>query len=486
MIHADPISQRRLPAALLWTTLLWTALLGVVSTALADDPTAPSIPRLPAGQQLCILPHGYFEPPAAGTESSLDAALALAIDRGMTTASFEFDWPEFERSPETYDLPWFEAQLQQWQARGITHFYVNVSAISIGSVTGPSDLVDPDSPTGYIDGRHVDDPLIVGRFTQMLDQLIPPFLARQGFALSIGNELNVYLAENPDEADHFVNFVAQVRQHVHDTYDGLPVGVILTRQAGLEAEPWQAPIVRNSDYAGYNYYGTDELSAGLEEQVLRSELRTLIATAQGKPLLIQELGVHTALSLGISEEDQAQTAAWMLDELLRHRDTVRWVSWFKMTDFSQPFADAFGELLLEEGTPLWWVNIYKTVLRGMGVCSYDTGQCRPSFDRMIDGLDRNALTVDDLRWVDRQTLQWSAGAIALSFDVARGELTRLREDGGTTGALAQACSQLPGTYVDPALPAPGDGFYYLVRGRGPDLNGSWGNGPREDDTTVCQ
>lgn len=461
----------------------------LVSIALAapswgSDPA--SIPRLPSGQHLSVLPHGYFEDPAPGTESLLDQDLQRAIAKGMSSASFEFDWDEIEPEPETYDLEWFENQLLEWKARGITRFYVNVSAISIGSVAGPPDLVDPSSPTGYVEGRHVDDPLIVGRFTKMLEQMIPVFLEHQGFALSVGNEVNVYLDENPDEAEHYVDFVGEVRDHVRTIAPDLPVGVILTRTAALADEPWHQPILNNSDFAGYNYYAGDELFQAIKSEArVRDEIQTLVAAARSKPILIQELGVNVGPRVGATPEEQAMVTAWMYDELLRHRPQVRWISWFKMTDFSQAFADAWGDLLLAAGEPPWIVDLFKASLRGQGLCSYDTGVCRPAFDRFLEAIDRNALSIDDLAWTDIETLQWSATSSADAFDVARGDLVQLVAAGGASDALARACAQVQSTHVDAEAPVGAGGFYYIVRARGLDLVGSWGAGTRDDDVGVC-
>ncbi|RMH55457.1 MAG: hypothetical protein D6685_13940, partial [Bacteroidetes bacterium] len=99
---------------------------------------------------------------------------------------------------------------------------------------------------------HIDDPVVVGRYLAMLDQVLPIALAHGTFAFGAGHEVNEYLSDHPDEASHFVNFLRAVRDHVRTVDQRLPVGVILTKDAVLD----------ESDLAGYNYYPRARLGHG--------------------------------------------------------------------------------------------------------------------------------------------------------------------------------------------------------------------------------
>ena len=81
-----------------------------------------------------------------------------------------------------------------------------------------------------------------------------------------------------------------------------------------------------------------------------------------------------------------------------------------------------------------------------------------------------------------ETLIWpslaaSAGAGTV-YDVAKGSLAGLAA-AGTSASVALACD-LPATTIDDAsIPAPWDGFYYLVRARNVCGTGSWGKNSNE-------
>ncbi|MDQ7005660.1 MAG: thrombospondin type 3 repeat-containing protein [Acidobacteriota bacterium] len=84
----------------------------------------------------------------------------------------------------------------------------------------------------------------------------------------------------------------------------------------------------------------------------------------------------------------------------------------------------------------------------------------------------------------KSDFSWDAATGAGSYDVASGGLQSLRSS-GYSSASNFSCDQ-PGTSAsDPATPAAGDGFYYVVRGRAGVDTGSWGGADRDAGITAC-
>jgi hypothetical protein len=57
--------------------------------------------------------------------------------------------------------------------------------------------------------------------------------------------------------------------------------------------------------------------------------------------------------------------------------------------------------------------------------------------------------------------------VAAAYDLARGALAQLRASGGDFTAATQACpanDEAATSYLDPAIPAPGSGIWYVTRG----------------------
>lgn len=366
----------------------------VILTAVVGSADVAEIPRLPPGQHLTTLPFGYFEEVSDAARGPLEDLLAEAVARGMRTVAYELDWSEIETGPGVYDLAAFKARLDGWADRGLTLPYLNISVISIGSLGSPADLLDPDDPLRFVDGRRVDDPLIVDRYLAMLDAVVPAFLDRGGWALMAGNEVDDYFKDvDPSEAAHFVRFLEQVRAHVRARWADLPVGVILTSQAVLGDEPWLTPILGATDVAGFNFYaGRPDWTIETDPEVVRGWIRQLAETAGDRPILVQELGAPSSYedrptTIGCTLEQQATLLAAMADEIAAE-PRFRWVSWFKMVPFSDAFADAYVDLVgSEPGVPQWFLDRFREHLRGYGLARFSDGSPKPAWSAFLDALE---------------------------------------------------------------------------------------------------
>jgi hypothetical protein len=366
----------------------------LVLTATGLPAVGSEIPRLPPGQHLTTLPFGYFEAVPDAARGPLEGLLSEAVARGMRTVSYELDWSEIETGPEVYDLDAFEARLDDWAEQGLTLPYLNISAISIGSLGAPADLLDPEDPLRFVDGRRVDDPLIVDRYLAMLDAVVPVLLDHGGWVLMAGNEVNAYFEDvDASEAEHFVRFLEQVRAHVQSSWPDLPVGVILTSQAVFNDQPWLTPILEATDVAGFNFYaGRPDWTVETDPEVVRGWFRQIAEATGDRPILIQELGAPSSYedrptTIGCTLEQQAVLLAAMADEI-GAEPRVRWVSWFKMVPFSNAFADAYVDLIAAEpGVPQWFLDRFREHLRGYGLARFSDGSPKPAWSAFLDALE---------------------------------------------------------------------------------------------------
>jgi len=108
-------------------------------------------------------------------------------------------------------------------------------------------------------------------------------------------------------------------------------------------------------------------------------------------------------------------------------------------------------------------------------------------DLDIGALERPATpaVVSGLRWTGPSAMAWNAVAGAASYDVVKGDLPLLRSSGSFAVSIL-SCLENNGAdtaAVDPAVPAPGGGFYYLVRAAGGTYDCSCPSqvGPRDAD-----
>jgi len=87
---------------------------------------------------------------------------------------------------------------------------------------------------------------------------------------------------------------------------------------------------------------------------------------------------------------------------------------------------------------------------------------------------------------DKQTLSWQADPDSDVYDLLTGKLDELHLDGDFTRATCLVWRQPGTTYVAVDLPVPGDGLYYLVRGKADRCKlGTWGSALRDEARLTC-
>jgi hypothetical protein len=108
-------------------------------------------------------------------------------------------------------------------------------------------------------------------------------------------------------------------------------------------------------------------------------------------------------------------------------------------------------------------------------------------DLDIGALERPAASpvVNGLRWSGPATLAWNAAPGASGYDAVKGDLLLLRSTGSFALSVT-ACLLNNGTgpaAADPAVPDPGEGFYYLARAAGGTYDSACPSqtGPRDAD-----
>jgi hypothetical protein len=83
--------------------------------------------------------------------------------------------------------------------------------------------------------------------------------------------------------------------------------------------------------------------------------------------------------------------------------------------------------------------------------------------RLLIPADAPLPAVDGLHFHDENAMEWTAAKAAIVYDILRGSLAALRADRSIAAASCFANDHPVANHADAATPAPGAGFYYLVR-----------------------
>jgi hypothetical protein len=166
---------------------------------------------------------------------------------------------------------------------------------------------------------------------------------------------------------------------------------------------------------------------------------------------------------------------------------IPWVAW-------GPYLWANGTTPRSDG--LVWLNTDFRYPRGDGTadeCTHPSVHAEDKVAGMLLGFMKSspytpwflapvgpcAIVPDSLRIAsDRQTITWTSTGAPGPFDVARGDLKALRATGGDySGAACRASHVTVPLFIDPSLPPPGAGGWWLARCSG----GTWNDGTQSGD-----
>jgi len=319
-----------------------------------------------------------FNPPA--TADSMAARWNDAINAGMTVSRLQIDWPELEPSPNSYDQTGFEQRLFEMKTQGLQPFLL----ISAYDSDGP---VVPDDLTGL----DFDDPELIQRFNNLMDWVIPMLVEYGGFLISISNEPDNSFGEVPGLNNQILEFLINVKEHIHQINDEMAVTVTFAEGSLDEDKPGITAILAACDVASWNFYGAKSnfknpdpyFYVAQTESEIKSDIQRMLDVSGEKMIVIQELGMYSGnTTLNSSQEIQRKFFEVFFSEMKNH-ERIRAAFNFQLVDWSPEVTQIFNELLEDEGLPRDFVDQFAESLETIGLINYDDGTRKSSWNEFI-------------------------------------------------------------------------------------------------------
>jgi len=290
---------------------------------------------------------------------------------GMQVRRVQLDWIDLEPSPQVYDIEPLEEALDSADGNPV---FVLLAAVDS---EGDTVILPPDLRSTSFSG-------LVDRFKQLLDFILPTIRAHRVFLLSVGNEPDAYLEDNPTELMPMADFVDQARQHVHQTDPDLPVSITLAN-----VFPELAAV---SDVVVFNWYSLNpDLSVSSIDAFVQG-FDDREAIIGDKPYVVQEAGVPAGFdpsTNGGSPELQRELVE-VLVEQLKTRPNFRVAFWFTLVDWSVSTTELLSSTFEDSVDPAF-VTRFEEWLRTGGLLYYEQdGQSdmspRPAWEAFRAGL----------------------------------------------------------------------------------------------------
>lgn len=266
---------------------------------------------------------------------------AVAARQGGVRASHAYlTWGDIETAPGEYDWTVPELLIDTLALEGIRMSAV-VDFIHT-SVPGkvPADL----EGVGFDDARYIE------RASAFAVALAEHFAGQLDY-LMLGNEINIYLAQQPQQVEPYLAAYRAMYTAAKQAQPALPVGTVLAFHEMMRAGDYQLlQRFKVGDFLAYTYYPHapgfryDGPTDGFGEV-----LDAMMAQSGETPFIVVENGWATSATLGGSEESQAEYIRNGFQALEARRGAVERLIWYGLHDGERQLCEQGGLSFFEQG-----------------------------------------------------------------------------------------------------------------------------------------
>ncbi len=295
-----------------------------------------------------------------GSDNNFNNAFAQGQALGMQATSLALTWDDLETAPNTYDPNPNNLAIAESFYPGVnTQISLEINPIDTVKRRMPSDLMS----------LPFDNPIVISRYESLLQWALTQIPDLQLTSLTIGNEVDVYLDNNPSEWPQYITFFQQVSAYARTLRPGLKVGVKGTF-AGMSG-PAQAnmqALNQYSDVVQVTYYPLNTDFSPESPTVVGTDFNTLTGLYPGRSIYLLEAGYPSSTDCSSSEALQSQFIDQVFSAWDAHNDQIKLISFFSLTDLS---PQTVSQLLTYYGisTPC-----FADYLGNLGLITYDGQQ----------------------------------------------------------------------------------------------------------------
>jgi hypothetical protein len=233
-----------------------------------------------------------------------------------------------------------------------------------------------------------DDATVVMRFQNLIDALAAdPASARISHIL-LGNEVDGYLSQHPDEEAAFETLLEAGIDRVHLKLPNAKVATIVTAGGARSSPALIAALNAHTDFVSYTYYPDDGDILGNAPLQMKpiaeidADLQFLADSAGAKPFAFTEIGCSSTTAYASSEDLQAQfvTEVFRIFKPSRDLGQVAFMIYQLIYDYA---PDLCGPYAAAQGVS---PDAICPLMNGAGLRNYSDGTPKKSWNVFLDAL----------------------------------------------------------------------------------------------------
>jgi hypothetical protein len=297
--------------------------------------------------------------------SSVRELIRLGVDGSATTIA----WRDLEPTESSFESKPVDDMIGLSKLMD-TKPYVTIRVIDTTNKVVPEDLM----------GEPWNSPRMKERLTSMLRNCLLRFGNRVP-AISIGNEVDIYLAAHPDEVAPYLELVSHARAVLKQSAPDVRVGVTTTFEGHLTRKAIADQIQKDTDILFLTYYGVDSRYRPKPVTEVAKDFQTVIRLAGQRKIVMQEIGLPASPDVGSSDELQAEFVRTVFSNLRQHREQIEMASFFSQFDFSTDLLNVFVTYYQNPDSK------FRSFLGSLGMRRRD-GSARPALTVFREELNR--------------------------------------------------------------------------------------------------
>ncbi len=314
----------------------------------------------------------------------MTGAMDLLVANGMNAYMFAGKWKELEPAPGKFNLqehlinPLTMLVPRYAQLKGVV---MVLQMIDTNWRPMPADLST----------KPFDDPAVLQRFDALIDAIAAEPCSKRITHILLGNEVDGYLGQHPEESAAFTTFYKRGVDRIHQRLPGVKVGTIFTASGATRGLPRLFDELNGySDFVDFTYYPLEGLERGnwsaawQMRSIERSaaDLVHLVTRAGNKPFSFTEIGYSASSLNGSSEEKQADFVREMFRVLdpYQRKGQIAFLLYHAQYDYPPGVCIPYAK---QQGVPSDGVCAF---MENLGLRSYLTGAPRKAWDVFVEGV----------------------------------------------------------------------------------------------------
>ncbi len=258
--------------------------------------------------------------------------MKLAKSAGVQVVSLKLNWDEVEKKPGVYESPWPKIANDYYPARK-EQVSLRLATLDTDRNRLPSDLR----------GKPLNDPEVIERFDRLIDWIFNEMPDVRLAELSIGNEIDGVLRDDPVKWGQYTEFFEATSRHARERRADLNVGASITFDGHLKYSQFAAAINRQADRIMVSYYPLTSAFEVRPPEVVHDDFNVICRMYPKRSISFLEAGYPSGSRCGSSEAKQEQFVRELFAAWDEHPDFIGIVTFVWLHDLPVPSVETLGK-----------------------------------------------------------------------------------------------------------------------------------------------